>query len=153
MTPVPGGLSLTELIRGNYSQDPSRNYTASKAGNWLLASEFHKRVEADGIVCLVQNPGLNSTRSWDQVPMMKSMFAPLLEKPIMGAYTELWAGLSPEVKIEDGGRYAEPWGRWHPAPREDVLGSLKTRAEGGTGLAAEFWDWCEAQTKMFAHSS
>jgi len=27
---------------------------------------------------------------------------------------------------------------------------LKTKEEGGTGLAAEFWDWCEEQTKDFA---
>lgn len=67
----------------------------------------------------------------------------------MGAYTELWAGLSPDVKSEDGGRYAVPWGRWHPSPRQDILASLMTQEEGGTGLAEEFWAWCEEQTDMY----
>lgn len=71
----------------------------------------------------------------------------------MGAYTELWAGLSPEVKIEDGGRFATAWGRWRGNLRKDVLEGLKTKEEGGTGLAAEFWDWCEEQTKGYVGAS
>ena len=67
----------------------------------------------------------------------------------MGAYTELWAGLSPDVKARDGGRNITPWGRWHPDPRKDILESLKIEAEGGTGLAAKFWDYFEEQTKEF----
>jgi hypothetical protein len=65
------------------------------------------------------------------------------------AYTGLWAGLSPEVKIEDGGRLGLPWGRWHPSPKKEILESMKTKEEGGTGLAAEFWLWCEEQTREF----
>ncbi|PQE22145.1 hypothetical protein CJF30_00010744 [Rutstroemia sp. NJR-2017a BBW] len=72
------------------------------------------------------------------------------DDPIMGAYTELWAGLSPDVKCEDGGKCALPWGRWHTDPRKDILQSMKSKEEGGTGLSADFWDWCEQQTEAFA---
>jgi NAD(P)-dependent dehydrogenase (short-subunit alcohol dehydrogenase family) len=146
----PGGLSLAEYTPGNFSKDKARNYSASKAGNWILASEFDKRIRKDGIVCVVQNPGSLKTKGWDAVPVMKALFTPLLQEPKMGAYTELWCGLSQDVKCEDGGRLAIPWGRWDPSPRKDILESLKTKEEGGTGLAAEFWAWCDKQTMEYA---
>jgi NAD(P)-dependent dehydrogenase (short-subunit alcohol dehydrogenase family) len=147
----PGGVSLAELAPGSHSKDVSRNYSASKAGNWFLASEFDKRTRKEGIVCVTQSPGTVKTKGWDGAPWsMRVLMMPFMYKPKMGAYTELWAGLSQDVNCEDGGRYALPWGRWHPSPRENILESLKTKEEGGTGLAAEFWEWCEEQTKEFA---
>jgi hypothetical protein len=53
------------------------------------------------------------------------------------------------VKIDDGGRFGLPWGRWHPSPKKEILESMRTKEEGGTGLAAEFWLWCEEQTQEF----
>ncbi|TVY55239.1 putative oxidoreductase, partial [Lachnellula suecica] len=76
----PGGVSLAELAPGIHSTDIAYNYAASKAGNWLLASEFHKRTREDGIVA-----------PW----VMMAMMRPFMYEPKMGAYTELWAGLSP----------------------------------------------------------
>ncbi|KAK9482731.1 hypothetical protein V1527DRAFT_327698 [Lipomyces starkeyi] len=151
MTGPPGGVSLAELAPGNYGKDITRNYSASKAGNWFLASEFDKRTRKDGIVCVSQSPGTLKTKGWGKAPWaMRVMMAPLMHEPKMGAYTELWAGLSPDVKCEDGGRLAIPWGRWHPSPNKYILESLKSKEEGGTGLAAEFWGWCEEQTKLYA---
>jgi NAD(P)-dependent dehydrogenase (short-subunit alcohol dehydrogenase family) len=146
-----GGLSLAELAPGQYSKDKARNYSSSKAGNWMLASEFDRRVREHGIVCVTQNPGNLTTNSWDGVPwVVKLITKPIMHEPKFGAYTELWVGLSTEVTCDDGGRYGVPWGGWHPDPRKDVLESLKSKQDGGTGLAAEFWDWCETQTKEFA---
>jgi NAD(P)-dependent dehydrogenase (short-subunit alcohol dehydrogenase family) len=147
----PGGLSIAELQPGNFGKDNVRNYGASKAGNWFLASEFDKRARKDGIVCITQNPGNLRTKIWNTVPWAIRTVVKLWQHdPIMGAYSVLWAGLSPDVKIEDGGRYSIPWGRWHPSPREDILASLKSKKEGGTGLSEEFWAWCEEQTKKYA---
>jgi NAD(P)-dependent dehydrogenase (short-subunit alcohol dehydrogenase family) len=150
MTGPSGGVSLDELAPGNHSKDKANNYSASKAGNWLLASEFDNQLRKEGIVCITQNPGNLKTNSWNGIPFIKFAMAPLLHDPKMGAYTELWAGLSPDVKLEDGGRFAIPWGRWHPEPRKDILESFKTKEEGGTGLAAQFWAWCEEQTMAYA---
>ncbi len=145
-----GGLSLEELTPEKQSDDKDRNYSASKAGNWFLASEFDKRVHDDGVLCLTQNPGTLKTKGWDRAPKLMTMFfKPFMYEAKFGAYTELWAGLSPEVKPEDGGRYAVPWGRWHPSPKKEILQSLKSVSEGGTGLAADFWDWCEEHTATF----
>jgi NAD(P)-dependent dehydrogenase (short-subunit alcohol dehydrogenase family) len=147
----PGGVSLAELKPGNHSKDKARNYSASKAGDWLLASEFDRRIRNDGIVCIALNPGTLKTKGWDKSLFLKLLFTPFLYEPKMGAYTMLWAGLSQDVTCEDGGRFAIPWGRWHPAPRKDITQSLKTQEEGGTGLAAEFWAWCEKQTEDYAN--
>lgn len=143
----PGGIDLSELATG--SKDKARNYAASKAGNWFLASEFDKRTRKDNVVCIAQNPGTLRTDGWNKVPLMKVLCSPFMYEPKYGAYTGLWAGLSPEVKLEDGGRFGIPWGRWHPSPKKDVLESLKTKEDGGTGLAAKFWDWCEEETKDY----
>lgn len=67
----------------------------------------------------------------------------------MGAYTELWSGFSEDLGIEDGGRYIVPWGRVHPSPRPELLAALKTKEDGGTGIASLFVEYCEKQTAEF----
>lgn len=69
--------------------------------------------------------------------------------PVRG-YTALRCGISPDVTVVDGGRYAVPWGRWHPVPRKDILASLESEKEGGTGEAENFCDWCEEKTSEYA---
>lgn len=145
------GISLDELKPGSHSADMNRNYSASKAGNWFLASGFDKRYAKDGIVSVVQNPGMLRTPGWDGTSwVMRALMAPVFHPPKMGAYTVLWAGLSEDVKSGYGGRMIIPWGRWNETPRGGHLESLKGREEGGTGLAGEFWEWCEGVTGEFA---
>ena len=63
----------------------------------------------------------------------------------MGAYTERWAGLSPELGLEaSSGAYVMHRGRVHTAPRPDLLTSMRNAADGGTGVAREFWRFCES---------
>ncbi|TVY34381.1 putative oxidoreductase [Lachnellula occidentalis] len=145
-----GGLILDELAPGHHSHDKAHNYSVSKAGDWLLASELDQRVRKHGIVSVALSPGQLKAPGFDRLPWYQRwLMKPLLHDPIMGAYTELWAALSLDVTCADGGRYALPWGRWHPSPRKDILESLRAKAEGGTGLAAEFWHWCEEQSKDY----
>lgn len=149
----PGGLSLAEITAGGHTKDIAHNYSASKAGDWFLASELDRRMRGSGIVSIAQSPGTLKTKGWDDVHWaMKFLMRPVMYEPKLGAYTELWAGLSGQVTAEDGGRFAIPWGRWHPSPRKDVLESLKGEAEGGTGVAEAFWEWCEVQTEGFVES-
>lgn len=146
-----GGVSIDEQEPGKHKLDKNWTYAVSKAGNWMLASELDKRTRKHGLVSVVQSPGNVATKAWDPVSgFAKLLITPFLYDPKYGAYTELWAGLSEDVTTQDGGKYAVPWGgRWHPSPRKDIVESLKSKAEGGTGGAAEFWDWCEKQTRPF----
>lgn len=146
-----GGMDTTSL--SSPPESANFNYTISKTGNWFLASQFAKRVEPDGIVSLTLNPGNLSTGIWDNAPkVVRFIFSKINHPPKFGAYTELWAGLSEEVTVQNGlrGEYVIPWGRWHSKPRQDIVDALKTEEEGGTGQAAEFWEWCEAQTREYA---
>jgi hypothetical protein len=42
----------------------------------------------------------------------------------------------------------EPWGRIS-TPRKDIAASSKSVVEGGTGVAEQFWTWCEEQVKAY----
>ncbi|EOD47194.1 putative short-chain dehydrogenase protein [Neofusicoccum parvum UCRNP2] len=105
---------------------PQQNYGQSKSGNVLLGAEFARRHREDGIV---------STRT-------------MLYPAIKGAYTELYAGWSPDISLENSGCYVVPWGRIQ-TPRSGIEEAIKRKDEGGAGVAEKFWGWCEKETKAF----
>jgi retinol dehydrogenase-12 len=100
---------------------------------------------ADGTQSL--NPGNWKTPLQRHVPGWQyAAFRFALHTPIHGAYTELFAGLSPDVIPENNGAWIIPWGRINSI-RKDIEASAKTEAEGGSGKAAKFWEWSEEQVK------
>jgi len=149
-----GGFTMDQITAP--PADKTANYVASKTGNWFLASELASTVEAHGILSVVQNPGNLKTQLLRHAPrMMTTMAAPLLYEARMGAYTELWAGLAPELSREEEkmracAGYVVPWGRLHPAPRKDLLLALQSKENGGSGRAVEFREWCEEKTRDYA---
>ncbi|KAF2235555.1 NAD(P)-binding protein [Viridothelium virens] len=148
-----GGFAMKDII--DPPKDKTTNYTTSKTGNWFLASEFARHADlggdAGGVLSVTQNPGNLSTNLLRHAPWMKFLSAPLLHPARMGAYTELWAGLSPDLEIgSHNGAYVVPWGRVHPGPRADLLLALRGTDEGGSGRAREFWQWCKEQTAEYA---
>lgn len=148
LTASQHGLIVSDLE--NPPSDQQLNYTNTKVGNWFLASALATQVGLGGILSLTQNPGNLKTPLIRHMPWWVGVAtAPLLHSPRMGAYTELWAGLSSDVTMQDGGKYVLPWGRLHPSPRPDMLAAMKTKEDGGTGVAAQFMDFCEKQTLPF----
>jgi NAD(P)-dependent dehydrogenase (short-subunit alcohol dehydrogenase family) len=139
-----GGVKLKDLLTP--PTDPQTNYTLSKVCNWFLASELGRRVNEKGILSLTLNPGNLKTALLREHSWLAFFVSPLLYQPIFGAYTELWAGLSMDLGMEDSGGYIVPWGRKHPSPRGDLLGALRSVEEGGSGIAGKFWEWCENVT-------
>ena len=143
-----GGIKMKDL--NNVPKDQMRNYTNSKTGNWFLASELARETASHGILSVTQNPGNLKTNllrhaSW----LLVAASYPLLYEAQMGAYTELWAGLSPQLTMEHNGQYVIPWGRVHSSPRKDLVEALKSKDDGGTGRAAEFREWCAEMTAEF----
>ena len=137
-----GGLKIKNLV--NAPNAPQTNYPNSRTGNWFLASEMVRELAPYGILSVTQNPGNLKTNLLRPAPTLLVISSyPLLYKAKMGAYTELWAGLSPELKMEHAGQYVIPWGRIHPSPRKDLLEALKSKDDGGTGRVAEYRAWCE----------
>jgi NAD(P)-dependent dehydrogenase (short-subunit alcohol dehydrogenase family) len=125
------------------------NYAQSKAGNIYLASEFAKRHGKDGIVSVSWNPGNLKTELQRHTDLFqKTAMRPLLYPAKNGAYTELYAAASPDLTVADGGQFIAPFGRKFE-PRLDIKKGLKEKSDGGSGVGAQFWDWCEKTTREF----
>ncbi|KAI1130919.1 NAD(P)-binding protein [Nemania abortiva] len=143
-TPTPQGIVL-EADGSPSDQGIKANYAQSKVGNVFLARECAKTTPETGVVHAAFNPGNLRTelqRHWTGFDHW-FMDTFMLYTAIHGAYTELWAALSPELTPAKSGAYVYPWGR---------LGSLPEGVEGAitkTGVAARFVEWCGNQTKAF----
>ncbi|KAK6220540.1 hypothetical protein LQW54_001985 [Pestalotiopsis sp. IQ-011] len=123
------------------------NYAASKAGVWILCREFAKRHKEDGIISVALNPGSLETGSFNGTPWitMFLMRLTILHKPIYGGYTMLYAGLSPEITMDNSGIFIYPWGRLvqdSAVVRQDILHAAKDEKEGGLGFGSKLWEWC-----------
>ncbi|KAF4341839.1 light induced alcohol dehydrogenase Bli-4 [Fusarium beomiforme] len=137
-----GGVNMKDVIKP--LKDQQANYANSKTGNWYLASVLADQVGCEGVLSVCINPGNLHSNLLRHLPsIIGYVVSPLLYHAKFGAYTNLWAGLSPNLQIEDGGRFILPWGRFHPSPRADLLENLKSKEQGGTGTAAEFAEYCD----------
>lgn len=147
----PGGVDLEILDRinaaGTGSEVGSRDYAASKAGNWLLGAEGARRWgqetspgKGDAIVSVTQNPGMISTPVWKHQPgWMMAFLNMTFSPPLMGAYTMLYAGLCDEVGLENNGVYIIPFGRLQK--KNTGIANIPEAIE--QGKAKVFWEWCE----------
>lgn len=143
------GVNMAQISEPSKNQQ--ENYAISKTGNWYLASQLASQAGPDGVLSVTVNPGNLKTALTRHLPKVVSIIvSPLLYKAIYGAYTQLWAGLSSDLSIQDGGNYIIPWGRIHPSPRSDLVAALVAEEDGGTGIAKAFAQWCEKQTANFA---
>lgn len=101
------GVDLDNLDYHIPKPAPER-YGISKAGDWALAVEFARRHREDGIISMPINPGnLTSELARDQGAAIKMVARLVGYPPPMGAYTELYAGLSPEVTLEKSGQWSK----------------------------------------------
>ncbi|KAG8164756.1 hypothetical protein KVR01_005031 [Diaporthe batatas] len=131
------------------SRNGLERYWHSKVANWAHATEYARRHQADGVVSVAANPGnLQSDLYRDQGFLFRAAGKLLMYPPLSGAYTELFAGLSPDVDISNTGCWIVPFGRIYPI-REDMMYATKSEAEGGTGGNCKFWEWSEGQVAAF----
>ncbi len=105
---VPGeGMPMDNL---DYKKpvDVMHRYSASKAGSWALAVEYARRHKADGILSVAINPGnLRSDLMRDRGALFRALISPITYPPVNGAYTTLYAGLSPDLTLEDSGAWSK----------------------------------------------
>lgn len=129
------------------------NYAVSKVGNTLLAMEYARQHGRDGIIAAAFNPGNLRTElarhGW-QVGVKIAGYL-LLWPAVYGAYTELYAGWSPEITAAKNGCHVVPWGQdGMPFLRGDILAAMRPKSEGGTGQGERFWAYCENETHQYA---
>ncbi|TFB03034.1 hypothetical protein CCMA1212_004987 [Trichoderma ghanense] len=131
------------------TKDRNRNYTNSKTGNYFLATELARREGPSSIVSVSLNPGALNTNLLRHTPHLKYLAYPLLHKPRMGALSELYAGLSTDIGLENNGCYVIPWGRISHNVRADLVKASRPTEEGGSGRAEEFWEICAEKTRDY----
>ncbi|OAL36367.1 hypothetical protein AYO20_04263 [Fonsecaea nubica] len=128
-------------------------YGVSKAANYFFGTEFGKRYGArDGVLHNSYNPGnlasdlqRHANNQWPKLAVW-ILHKLLLYPSIFGAYTEIYAGLSPDLTLEtDQGGYIIPWGR-----RGSVRPDLIAQAQRDDGEAQKLFDWCDHVTKAFS---
>ena len=104
------GVALDNLDYHTPVQATER-YGISKCGAWALSVEMARRYKDDGVVSVAVNPGnLTSELARDQAMTLKLATKIVGYPPIRGAYTELFAGLSPQVTVEATQAKAGTWG-------------------------------------------
>jgi retinol dehydrogenase 12 len=103
-----GGVDMSD-IDNRSKKNAFYNYVVSKAGNYLHAVEYARRHESDGIVSIPLNPGNLSSDLWRwQQSWFRAIFNSLvLHPPVYGAYTELFAALSPSITMANTGQWGE----------------------------------------------
>jgi len=145
------GIDMTLLDKG--TTDRTKNYAISKAGTWMIGREFARRYGKDGIISVIQNPGNLRAGGYDKVPAYIMFFiGPVLHDPKFGGYTELYAGLSNDIGLENNGAYVIPWGRIRTddkCPRKDMLKAMAPEEEGGLGYGKKLWEFSEEKWKPF----
>ena len=109
---VPGGVPIDDLELDNYKhflKAKFYRYGVSKAGNYLHGAEYAKRHADDGIVSVALNPGnLDSDLYRTMSPLITAVLRRVVLYPsVYGAYTELYAGLSPDVTMEKSGSWSK----------------------------------------------
>lgn len=155
-------------------QGSFEQYCISKLGNYFHATEFAARYKADGVVSVPINPGNLDSDFWrTQGALMTCILRKtLLHPPVYGAYTALFAAVSPQVTLEKSddqfGKHSRssstspslfttsltleplvaPWGQFWKLSN-DMVAATKSEKQGGTGIAKRFWDWTEAQVEPY----
>lgn len=147
------GIDFSKIETG--VEDGVRNYAVSKFGNWALAKEGARRFGKEGIVHVAFNPGNVRAGSYKGLAAVTYFWMNtfVLSETKMGAYTELFAALAPEVTEKKwNGAYIIPFGQLREndaCHRKDLIKALKPVEEGGLGYPTKFWEWCETKSRAY----
>ncbi|KAJ5168177.1 NAD(P)-binding protein [Penicillium canariense] len=146
----PGGIILDKQSgQPQVLKSAMENYMQSKVGNLFFASEMARRHNEDRVIHLSVNPGLMKTELQRNSPAIQSMIMGVVFKaPRYGAYTELFAGFSPQVTSAQNGSFVIPWGRFGSIPSH-IEKSLEPPNEGEPSVAERFWGWCDKETAPY----
>ncbi|KAE8381858.1 hypothetical protein BDV26DRAFT_254758 [Aspergillus bertholletiae] len=115
-------------------------YARSKAANVLLAVEFARRSEKDGVGSITLDPGTAITDLQRTMPCwLLAAVRIIAQQPEVGAYTELYAGLQPDVPSVNSGKWIVPPGKV-AAGRKDLFDPV---------MSEKFWQWNEEQVQLY----
>ncbi|KAI0013523.1 retinol dehydrogenase 12 [Xylariaceae sp. FL0662B] len=139
-----GGVDMNNLDYKN-DKHAMHKYAVSKAANTLYSAEFARRYGKDGIISVSLDPGnLQTDLQRSASPALRKIWNMLLQNAILGAHTELFAGLSADITPGKNNAFIIPYGRFGQL-RKDIEAATKPEDQGGSGIAKQFWEWSEQQ--------
>ncbi|EPE24849.1 NAD(P)-binding Rossmann-fold containing protein [Glarea lozoyensis ATCC 20868] len=148
-SPLEGGMRLDGKGEPVYLNKFMENYFQSKVGCTWLTDYYAKRLGPKGVMSVSIHPGLMKTDLQRHVSaLMRLAMNLFLKGTDYGAYSELYAGFSPEVTMEHNGAHLLAWGRLSALPPHATEG-LKSKNEGGNGNAELFVNWCNNEVALY----
>ncbi|KAH3682763.1 hypothetical protein WICPIJ_006270 [Wickerhamomyces pijperi] len=145
-TNVPHSAGLTWDFKDSSKSKEITIYGQSKAGNVYQAARYGQLHKKDGIISLAVHPGLLNSELARHYPSFMNYIASKISfHPIYGAYTELYAALSDDVKLDGSyspGNYYGPWGEKRPL-RPDI------DAGRTDGTAEKLWNYVQDELKEY----
>ncbi|ODQ80206.1 hypothetical protein BABINDRAFT_130223 [Babjeviella inositovora NRRL Y-12698] len=132
--------NLNDLTAGEMT-----NYGQSKAGMVITAAQWAKQnpKEASKIVTISVDPGNLETNLLRHLSLFARKLSPYILFPaINGAYSELFAALSPTITTANNGGYIIPWGRVGRI-RGDVAESANNE------IGEKFYKYLEDETAKY----
>jgi NAD(P)-dependent dehydrogenase (short-subunit alcohol dehydrogenase family) len=143
-SPGEDGIVWEDVNDANGKLNPMQLYGQSKAGDVLLGMETARRYGPEGLVSVSLNPGhLKTELSRNYGSVVKMMTNWMLFEPRYGALTELFAGFSDEIGLENNGAYLIPWGRLAD-PDKRISGGFKERGTGN-----RLWEMLEKDVAAY----
>ncbi|KAI1323656.1 retinol dehydrogenase 12 [Xylariaceae sp. FL0255] len=143
----PGAIDMNNLDYQKSTLDLVK-YSSSKAAIIFYSAEFARRYGKDNIISIPLDPGNLRTGLHRHRFFFWLAVQPFLHDALYGAYTELFAGFSPDITLDKNNAFLAPWGRII-ALRSDIDNACKTTDEGGSGAAQAFWEWSEQQVQAY----
>ncbi|KAB5513196.1 hypothetical protein GE09DRAFT_1209109 [Coniochaeta sp. 2T2.1] len=101
-----------------------------------------------GVVSVVVNPGMVKTELQRQSIIMSAMMGLLMKPARYGAYTQLFAALSPEVTLQHNGAFIIPWGRFGVLP-DHIEQEIRPDSGKEARISRQFWGYCEGAVNGF----
>ncbi|VEU22206.1 DEKNAAC103214 [Brettanomyces naardenensis] len=143
LSPSGGGIEWNDINFEHTKKSWTSIYGQSKAVDIYLSYMWAKKHPDSGVLSISCHPGLLRTELTRYHPVGRISSAGLkiispMYPAYFGAYTELFAALSPSLKTANSGSYVIPWGQMGSA-RQDV--KLGMTGENGERI----WDWIDKQ--------
>ncbi|VEU22150.1 DEKNAAC103117 [Brettanomyces naardenensis] len=147
LSPPNGGINWDDINFEHSKESWNTLYGQSKAIVIYLSYLWAKKHPESGVVSICCHPGVIEPESYKTDPPSRieraviSVISPMYP-PDFGAYTELFAILSPTLTTADNGTYLIPWGN-----KGDIRKDIKEGMKGKNG--ERIWTWLDKQVAEY----
>ncbi|CCH43200.1 hypothetical protein BN7_2747 [Wickerhamomyces ciferrii] len=141
-SPKDGGIDWDSFQNAELS-DSTVSYAQSKTANTYQSYIQSQRLKDQGVLSFTINPGyIGSDAARSMGSVVNYIWKKTTYHPVKGSYVVLFGALSPNIGLEDSGKYIGPWGEFREL-REDIEAGFTN------GTAAKFEKWADEQVEPY----